>query len=229
MAVERRVITKVDNFDYPLTLTTTPQGAFGWRVADTSSGGTPTYAVITAVDGGAMQLLLDNTSEVQNVCMYQNDILLYDWAKIQWCEWTVKMAAAAVSNDTITWGLANARNDTIASITEKILFKILASTSTTNVVIDTKDGTTAVTGTSTATSVGVDTFKKYTIDFTNGLSDVRFFIDGSRVCTTTTFNFSGVTSGNNCQLFCQVQKASGTTVPDFRVSRVAIQYLVNDS
>ena len=76
--------------------------------------------------------------------------------------------------------------------------------------------------------MGTTTYKKYGIDFSNGLNDVRFFIDGSRVASSTTFNLSAITSGNNAQLTMQIQKASGTGVPALQVTRVAIAYQFAD-
>jgi hypothetical protein len=104
---------------------------------------------------------------------------------------------------------------------------MVAATSTTAVVIDTKDGTTAVSNTATGATLGT-TYKKFGIDFTNGLSDVRAYIDGSRVAAGTTFNLSGLTAGNNFQLMAAAYKASGTTTPLFQISRVAIQYVTSD-
>lgn len=227
MTVSRGVITKVDNFDRAQAFTTTPAGDFGWTIADTSSSGTPTYLCVTE-DGGAASLLLDSTSEVQNVCLYQNDVLNYDWAKLQWVEFTVKAHVAFVSGDTFFFGVGSARNDAVASISEKFVFKVVAATSLTNVVIDTKDGTTAVSNVATGASIGADVYKKYVIDFTNGLADVRAYIDGARVAAGTTFNLSAITAGNNCQLMAQIQKTSSTNVPNPYISRVAVCYSYAD-
>lgn len=226
MSVSRKVITKVDNFDRAQSYTTTPAGEMGWTIADTSSAGTPTYANVTD-DGGAVNLTLDNTSEAQNVCLYQNDILPYDLAHIQWVEFIVKAPVAFVSADQVVFGIGSARNDTIGSITNKFLFKLIAATSLTAVTIDTKDGTTAVTGTATGQTL-TSTYKRFLIDFTNGLADIRAFIDGSRVASGTTFNLSAITAGQNVQLMAQLQKTSSANVPQLQISRVAIQYTTAD-
>jgi hypothetical protein len=226
MTVSRYTVTKVDNFDRAQSYTTTPAGEFGWTIADTSTAGTPTYLNLTE-DGGAVKLASDAQNEAQNVCLYQNDVLPFDWAKIQFVEWTLKIPVTATTTETFVWGLGNARNDVIASITEKFLFKVLGSGSLTAVVIDTKDGTTAVTGTATGATLST-TYKKFGIDFTNGLSDVRAYVDGSRVASGTTFNMSALTAGNNCQLMAQIQKTPAADQPTMQITRVAIQYTVAD-
>ena len=73
-----------------------------------------------------------------------------------------------------------------------------------------------------------EAYKKYVIDFTNGLNDVRAYIDGARVASGTTFNLSAITAGDNCQLMVQVQKTSGTNVSNIQVSRIGIQYVTSD-
>lgn len=226
MAVNRGVITKYDNFDRAFTPTTTPAGEFGWTLADTSASGSPTMACVTD-DGGALNGTLAATNEIENICLYQNDILPYDWAKIQWVSFIMKAPVAFVSGDTFFFGVGNARNDAVASITEKFVFKVVAATSLTAVVIDTKDGTTAVSNTATGQTM-TSTYKKFTIDFTHGLADVRAYIDGARVAASTTFNLSAITSGNNCQLMVQLQKTATTNVPQFQLSQVGIQYSYAD-
>ncbi len=226
MTVMRGVVEKVDNFDRAYTPTTTPTGEFGWTLADTSSAGAPTMACVTD-DGGALNCTLASTSEVENMCLYQNDILPYDWRKIQYVEFIMKAPVAFVSNDTFFFGLSSARNDAVASISEKALFKVVAATSLTAVVIDTKDGTTALSNIATGKTM-TSTYKSFKIDFTNGIADVRFYIDGERVATAQLFDLSALTAGNNCQIIAQLYKASGTTVPQFQLSRVAIQYTYGD-
>ena len=224
MAVNRYTTLQFDDFNRAQTYTTTPTGAFGWRITVTAAGGTPTY-LTTSQDGGAAVITLAATNEVENVSFTQNDVLNYDWRALQWVEWTVRSSTGFTSGDTCFFGVGNARNDAVASITEKAVFKLVAATSTTAVVIDTKDGTTAISDIATGNTLS-STYKKFTIDFTNGIADVRFYINGARVATSQTFNLSALTSGNNCQLMAQLQKTATTSVSDFQISRVALQYTV---
>jgi hypothetical protein len=150
---------------------------------------------------------------------------MYDWNLIQYIEWTVKGLIPFVSGDTLFFGLSSARNDAIASISEIIAFKLVAATSLVNVVIDTKDGTTAVSNTATGETM-TSSYKKFALDFSNGLADVRAFINGARVAPTKTFNLSAITAGHNCQIIHQIQKTATTNVPNLTISRVKIQYKV---
>src|SRR5574343_599043 len=82
--------TQIDNFDRAQALTTTP-GFNGWKVADTSSGGTPTYLVTTS--GAGMKLTLDSTNDAEIVTMYHNDVLVYDILKIDQIWWVAKVGS----------------------------------------------------------------------------------------------------------------------------------------
>jgi hypothetical protein len=223
--ISREVVRHVDNFDRAQAITTTPAGDFGWTIKDTSAAGTPTYLCLTE-DGGAVKLLFDNTSENQIVTLYQNDVLPYDLALIQAVDFTLKVSGFD-ANTTLVFGLASGQNNTEDSVTVNCWFKIDGATSTSNVVVETDDNTTDKDDKATGQTLST-TYKKCTIDFSNGLSDVRFFIDGNRVAAGTTFDMSAVTSGQNVQLFVQLQKATGTGVGFVQISKAAIQFKTND-
>ena len=218
--VARGVRTFIDNFDRAQALTTTP-GMNGWTIADTSSGGTPTYLCITE-DGGAMKLTCVNTSEAEIITMYQNDILIYDVAMLQNVWWIAKVAGID-SVTTLTMGVGSARNDTDDSVATNAWFRMEGSVSTTLVVAETDDAVTDNDDKATGASLST-TYKKFLIDFTNGLTDVRFYIDGARVASATTFNMSGLADGLNVQPIVQIQKASGTGVPSVTLAQFGVQY-----
>lgn len=217
--ISRGTIINDDHFDRAQTLATTP-GYNGWTVADTSASGSPTYTTITE-NGGAIALTLASTNEVENVCMYQNDVLMLDLARLQRVEFLAKVAAVD-STTTIVFGVGSARNDAIASVSVCAWFKILGSSSTSAIVIDTRDGTNSNTSVATGQTLS-STYKKFTIDFEKGLADVRFFIDGERVAASTTFNMSAITSDQNVQPLIQVQKTASTAVPAITLARVLTQ------
>jgi hypothetical protein len=75
--------------------------------------------------------------------------------------------------------------------------------STTLVYAETDDGTRDVDDVSTGVALGT-TYKNFVIDFTGGKSNVKFYIDGQRVCSTQTFDMSAYTSG--LQPIIQLQK-----------------------
>jgi hypothetical protein len=218
--VNREVLQFCDYFNRAQALTTTP-GHNGWTVKDTSSSGTPTYLVATD-DGGGMKLTLASTSEAEIVTMYHNDVLCFDLARIQFVEMIAKVGGTD-SVTTLTMGLGSAQNDTDDSVATNAWFRMQGSASLTALVVETDDGVTDLDDKATGTTLGT-TYKTLRIDFTNGLADVRFYVDGERVAAGTTFNMSGLTAGLNVQPFVQLQKASGTGVPTVTIKKFLIQY-----
>lgn len=216
--VFRKVRRWYSAFDWSQVFTTT-SAFMGWAIADTSSSGTPTY---TTVSGGGAALTCDSQSESQNVCLYQKDILPFNVLKVQKMSWLAKVAGVD-SVTTIVMGLGSARNDTPDSVTTNAWFRMEGSVSTTAVVAETDDGTSDLDDKATGVTLS-STYKLFEIDFTNGLADIRFYIDGERVGQATTFTLAALTSATNVQPIFQVQKASGTGVPALTVKELEIIY-----
>jgi hypothetical protein len=206
-----------EDFTGPQTLTASPTNSDKWDIADTSSAGTPTYTV-GGINGEAT-LAFDSTSEVQNVCLFQSDVLNYDIDLLQRIEFRVKVTAAVGgtldSATSVAIGLASARNDAIDSITAHASIRAIGSNA---IVVETDDGTTDKDDVATGVSFVSGTYKKCVIDFTGGTEDVKFFIDGVRVAASTTFDMSAYTSG--LQPYCQLQKTA-----DANVDSVSIDYI----
>ncbi len=214
MTVSRRTVTNIDMFDRAQALTTTP-GHNGWTVADTSAAGTPTYLCVTE-DGGAMKLTLAATSEAEIVTMYKNDVLYLDLAKLQNI-WFIAKVAGIDAVTTLTFGVGSARDDTDDDVAAHAWFRMEGSVDTANVVVETDDGATDDNDNATGETLAA-TYKKFEIDFTNGLADVRFYIDGARVGVADgPYTLAGVTAGQNVQPLVQLQKASGTGVPSITI------------
>lgn len=220
MAVSSGVTTFIDQFDRAQVLSTTP-GQNGWTVADTSSAGTPTYLCVTE-DGGAMKLTLASTSEAEIVTLYTNDVLPYDLAKLQRV-WFVAKVSGIDAVTTLTMGVGSARADTDDSVAVNAWFRMEGSASTSLVVCETDDGTTDTDDKATGVTLS-STYKKFEIDFTQGLSDIRFYIDGARVASAQTFTLASVTAGQNVQPIVQLQKASGTGTPSITIAQFGAQY-----
>ena len=96
------------------------------------------------------------------------------------------------------------------------------SASTTALVAETDDGTTDNDDVATGATLAA-VYKSVKIDFTNGVSDVRFYIDGERVAAATTFSLAAITAGQNVQPIVQIQKASGTGVPSVTIAQITTQ------
>lgn len=223
MVVSRNTVCKVDQFDRAQTFTTTPTGEWGWRVADTSSAGTPTYLI---GNNRAATLTLASTSESENVCLYQGDVLPFLLNKIQ----QVKFVASVSGVDSATvvaFGVGSARADATDDIATNAMFKIEGSVSTSAVVCESDDGTTDDDDNATGVTLS-STLKEFVIDFSNGLADVRFYIDGARVAASNTFTLAAASSTQAVQVFAQVQKASGTGTPAVVLKHVSVTYNIAD-
>ncbi len=225
--VNRGIKTFIDNFDRAQALTTTP-GMNGWTVKDTSSAGTPTYLTITE-DGGAMKLTTVSTSEAEIITMYQNDVLIYDVRQLKSLWWIVKVAGIdAVTS--LTMGCGSAQSDTDDSVATNAWFKIDGSVSTSALVVETDDAVTDNDDKATGATLAA-VYKKLLIDFTNGIGDVRFFVDGAQVAygngataNDGRFSMAGLAAGLNVQPWIQLQKASGTGVPSVTIKQFGCQY-----
>jgi len=218
--ITRGVRTFIDHFDRAQSFTTTP-GMNGWTIKDTSSSGTPTYLTITE-DGGAAKLTTVNTSEAEIITLYQNDILIYDVAQLQNIWWIAKVAGVDAVT-TLTLGVAAAQNDTDDSVVTNAWFRMEGTASTSLLVVETDDGTNDNNDVATGKTLS-SVYKKLLVDFTNGLADVRFFVDGERVADGTLFDMSDLTAGLNVQPWVQIQKASGTGVPAVTLAQFGVQY-----
>jgi hypothetical protein len=91
--------------------------------------------------------------------------------------------------------------------------------STTLVYCESDDGTTDRNDISTGKTL-VTSFKKFVIDFTGGKSNVKFYINGARVCASQTFDMSAYSSG--LQPIIQIQKAANTNADSVVVDYVEI-------
>jgi len=201
-----------EDFLGPQTLTATPTGNDPFDIADTSSAGTPTYTV-GGINGEAT-LAFDSQAEVQNVCLFQSDVLNFDIDLIDHIEMRVKTVAALDAATTLAFGLQSARNDDTNATAANAQFKLVGSSS---VVVETDDAVTDNDDVATGKTL-VAVYKKFVISFATGTADVRFYIDGDRVAAGTTFSMAGYTAG--LQPFVQISKTA-----DANVDSVTIDYI----
>ena len=207
----------VDDFWGADTYSTAGQGT-PWAVADTSVAGAPTVANVTPSATGEVAITLAATLEVENVFLSFGDTLSFDIDNLQSFEARVKVSGCTTGT-TISWGLASARNDTPSTIANRALFRMTGATSTTAITIETDDNTTDSGLIATGATLGT-TYKKFVIDFTGGKSNVRFYVDGVRVATSTTMSLVGFTA--SLQPFFQIQKAANTNVDSISIDYIRV-------
>lgn len=206
-----------------------------WVIADTSSAGTPTYARLDhgetagAFAPGVAQLAFDSQAEVQNVCLSFGNKLAFDIDGLLGFECRVRLAAATGglkdSATTIAWGLTGDRDDAIDTIAVAALFRLAAGTGVNTVVVESDDTVTNNDDVATGVTLTDLTWYRCKIDFSQGKSDVRFFITDSnnnlsRVAKSTTFDMSGYSAG--LQPFFQLQKSADANTDAFQIDYVKV-------
>lgn len=196
------------------SLTASPAGSDIWDIAETAAAGTPTYTV-GGINGEAT-LAFDSQAEAQNVCLFMSDRLNFDIDKLLRVEMAVKTVASLDATTSLAFGMASARNDAIDSITAHASFRLIGSNA---VVVESDDGVTDLDDKAAGTTL-VATYKRFVIDFTGGTANVKFYIDGTQVATSTTFDMSAYTAG--LQPYVQLQKTSDANTDSVTVDYVKI-------
>ena len=211
----------VEDFFGNEVFSTTAADNARFLITDTSAAGSPTYAVVDGSSSGEIAIDLASTSEIENVCLSQNDKLQFDIDKIREVNFRVKMNQAALNAASqFAFGLAGDRNDAIDSIAQAALFRVVGADSTTNVVVETDDGTNDNNDVATGKTL-INAYKDFTISFATGKSDVRFFIDGQPVATDTTFDMSNYSGA--LQIFAQLQKTADTNTDGVTIDRISVR------
>lgn len=211
------------------TLSTSAARFDPWVITDTSAAGTPTYVrrdhgeTAGAFAPGEARLTLEATNEAQNVCLSFGDVLAFDINSVLGFECRVSMLQATVDAATsLAFGLTGDRNDTIDTIANAMLFRVIGADDVDAVVVESDDGTNNNDDIATGQTL-VNAYKRFKIDLSQGLADVRFYMDDGngalrRVASGTTFDLSNYAAG--LQPFFQIQKTADTNTDG-----VAIDYV----
>ena len=159
-----------------------------WNIVDVA-GATP--AIVADSGNGLFRLPLTNTSEAQDAVLYHNDNRTFDVENGLIFETRINVVVLPTATAESVWGMCGDHNLDNDSATESVWFKIDGSGA---VVVENDDATAGHTNDDVATGVTAvpGTYNIYRIDCTT-LSDVKFFIDGVRVASGTTFDLSTLT------------------------------------
>lgn len=186
-------------------------------------------------NGGWMNLALDATSEVQNACLYQGDVLPYPVRKLLVVEFIAKLTASLPAAVSAFFGVGSARNDDPGAIAQFAGFRAKGNNT---IVAETDD--TLNDNDDVATGVTLDTTpKRFQIAFQQevtavspgqskgGLGSVVFQASDAlgnlrRVAAHKVFNMENATS--DLQLILQIQKTTGTATGTLSVQLADVQY-----
>jgi len=186
-----------------------------WQVVDV---GNATEAIVADSSNGQFLLHLAANDEAEDAVLYQNDNKTFDVGNGLIFEARINMAVAPGTGVRAVAGMAGDHNLDKDTVTEAAWFSWAASLAT---AVETDDTTNNTAAAAVATAVA-GTYNIYRIDFTT-LSDVKFFIDGVRVASSTTFDMSNLTaSEQQMQPYFSLDKASGTGLGDMNIDYVKI-------
>jgi hypothetical protein len=196
-----------------------PSSGSGLVQYDDSSSGAPTLLHQPKADG-IYRMKLASTSEAERCAVYLGDDCCISPTKKPIFEARVAITTASPNAaETLIIGLVSARNDTVASIADHCMFKWTGANN--NILIDTDDGTTDTSDQDTTSDWVSGTYYKFKIDMSD-LTDVKFFIDGERQLRSTTFDVSAMAASDYLQPIVEIQKASGTTVPQVDIDYISV-------
>lgn len=204
-----------------------------WVVQETSAVGAPTFARSADFDNGAIDLVLEATSEVQDLTLYWGDEQNIDSDTEPFCIFRLTYATAPTAAATLSWGLMSVRDPLQEAIANFACFSVtgadnnldVQSDDATTDVADTDTTVDMVAGTFIETMVSLNSMHGQTDDDLNGASatDVHFFTrtttGGAWTQRNTTTAFS-LGADIALQPFVQVEKTAGTAVPDLRVDYI---------
>lgn len=189
-----------------------------WQVVDV--GALATAAIVADSSNGQFLLHIATTDEAEDAVLYHGDNKTFDVGNGLIFEARINMAVAPGTGVRAVAGMAGDHNLDKDTITEAAWFSWDASQvcyaetdDTTNNNDDKATGVTTVAG----------TYNIFRIDFTT-LANVKFFIDGVRVATSTTFDMSNLSAAEQqMQPYFSLDKAGGlAALGDMNIDYVKI-------
>lgn len=183
-----------------------------WKTVDV---GDATQGLVTDAHGGEFALALAATSEAEDAVLYQGDTKNFDLDSrlIFECRAKVVTPGAGVA---VVFGVAGDHNLDKDSVAQHAWFRLQAGL---DLLAETDDGTNDNDDVDTTMNLVSGTYYTFRIDLTDP-SDVKFYVDGARLLSATTFdmsNFSG-----RLQPYFSLDKASGTGTATLTVDWVKL-------
>lgn len=175
-----------------------------WTYIDVSTAGDTTPIIAADVANGVLRLPFDATSEAQESGIYWNNqrsLVLNQGLR---CEMGISLSTLPTLLSIAVWGLAGDKNAVADTVAESIWFRVEGNGA---VTVESDDTANEQNDIATGVTFTAGQKKIFRIDCTD-ISNVKFFIDGVGVATTTTFNMS-TTPTLKLQPYVHLAKASG--------------------
>ena len=188
-------------------------GGAKWNLQDTSAAGAPAASMVDRVTGVA-KFVLASTGEAETFGINFADKLQLHPAKGLVVEMGVGIDTVFTSVMRLVAGVSSAHNDTLDSAVTNAWFRLEGTGA--NWLAESDDGTTDNDDKGTGVAILITNIYHLRLEFVS-TSDVRFWLDGTRVASGTTFK----TGANAVQPELIIQKDSGTGIPAMLVDYVA--------
>jgi len=158
-----------------------------WQVVDV---GDATEAIVADSSNGLFRLHMHATGEDEDAILYQNDNRTFDVGNGLIFETKIDMATLPTLGTRGVVGMCGDTNADKDLITESAWFKWSGSGA---ILVETDDTSNDNANVATGVTSVAGTPNIFRIDFTT-LANVKFFIDGVRVATGTTFDMSNLSA-----------------------------------
>jgi hypothetical protein len=177
----------------------------------------PTVAGVANDVNGTLKCALTSTSEKQNADLYFADQLVF--AATQGLNFECRLNVSTIPTllAESVWGVVSAWADGPDNITYSAFFTADGSG---EIFCETDDNVTDASTTSGITVVAGD-YHIYRIDFSD-TANIKFFIDGNQVASSTTFGWTASAANSKVQPIVSCYKASGAAVGDVTTDYVRV-------
>lgn len=192
-------------------------GTITWSVVEVNLN--VTIAPLADGANGIMAVLVDADDNAEDGVIYFGDQRQFNLQAGCIFECRLTMHTLPTTGVTVVFGMAGDHNLDKDTVTEAAWFRLDASGA---LDVETDDTTNNNDDVTTGITLVADTYYIFRIDFTD-ISDVKFYVDGVRVASGTTFDMSNLTTAEGImQPYLSMDKASGTGVADMYLDYVRV-------
>lgn len=179
----------------------------------------PTVAAVANQASGVVACTLTNASQKQDAALYPGDVL--NWSLEQGLVWQARIQLKVLPSAAeviAVAGLSIAWADGPDAIGKSVWFQATGSGELYAGCDDATTDTNVTTGTTLTTADWA-----YLMIDASEVSNIKFFINGNRVCSSSTFAYAATGANAIMQPFFSMYKASGTGVGTLYVDSVRLR------